>query len=188
MTVKTDYSRFHIHDELTAPEGSLKILNSVARAGGEVSKLVGVLAGAPSVLRAFARMRHELRAGVLDDASKARISLAVAESRGDSYSLAQHVRAAREAGVGLDELNLARSFKSNDERQAALLAFIEMLLATGGRPRAHPQEEAREAGWTDEELLEAIAHTALVEFQSLVANAAELPVDQAVSRFTPGPA
>jgi alkylhydroperoxidase family enzyme len=186
MTVKTDYSRFHIHDELTAPEGSLKILASVARAGGEVSKLVGVLAGAPSVLRAFIRMRHELRVGVLGDATKARISLAVAERRRDSYSLAQNVRTAREAGLGLDEISAARTFRSADERQAAMLTFIEKLLETGGRPRAHLQEEAREAGWTDEELLEAIAHAALAEFQSLVSNAAELPVDHADSRFLPG--
>ncbi len=26
MTIKTDYSRFDIHDELTAPEGSQRIL------------------------------------------------------------------------------------------------------------------------------------------------------------------
>ena len=37
MTVKTDYSRFHIHDELTAPEGSIKLLKSVQSSGGPVS-------------------------------------------------------------------------------------------------------------------------------------------------------
>ena len=62
MTIKTDVSRFHIHDELTAPEGSVKILKSVQGAAGEISKFVGVLAGAPAALRAYARMRHELRA------------------------------------------------------------------------------------------------------------------------------
>ena len=44
MTVKTDMSRFHIHDELTAPEGSIKILKGVQGAAGEVSKFIGVLA------------------------------------------------------------------------------------------------------------------------------------------------
>ena len=53
MTVKTDYSRFDIHDELTAPEGSLKILNGIQTAGGAVSKFIGVLAGAPAALRAY---------------------------------------------------------------------------------------------------------------------------------------
>src|SRR5204863_3345256 len=90
MTVKTDISRFHIHDELTAPDDSARLLQGMASAGGSVSKFVGVLAGAPSALRAFARMRHELRGGVLPGATRVRIALAVAEERGDPYSIAQH--------------------------------------------------------------------------------------------------
>ena len=99
MTVKTDISRFHIHDELTAPEGSVKILKGVQGAAGEVSKFIGVLAGAPAALRSYARMRHELRAGSLPQATRERIGLAVAERRGDPYSLAQHARTARAAGA-----------------------------------------------------------------------------------------
>ena len=178
MTVKTDYSRFDIHDELTAPEGSIKILKGVQSAGGGVSKFIGVLAGAPAALRAFARMRHELRGGALPQPTRERIGLAVAERRGDPYSIAQHARTARAAGLGLDEISRARSFKSADPREAALLAFLEASLAVDGRPANHLVEEAREAGWTDEELLEAVAHVALNEFQSLIANAAALPQDQ----------
>lgn len=174
MTVKTDYSRFDIHDELSAPEGSIPILKSVSTAGGSISKLVGVLAGAPAVLRAFTRMRSELRAGILPEPTRLRIALAVAERRNDDYSVAQHAGIARRAGLGIDEISRARSFSSNDPREEALLAFLAGALETG-RPAKHLQEEAREVGWTDEEILEALAQLALNEFQSLVANAAELP-------------
>src|SRR5919106_5276644 len=178
MTVKTDISRFDIHDELTAPEGSVRILKGIASAGGSVSKFIGVLAGAPAALRAYARMRSELRGGSLPRQTRERIALAVAERRGDTYSIAQHARTARAAGLGLDEISSARSFTSNDEREAALLAFLESLLDSEGHPQSHLHEEAREIGWTDEQILEAIAHLALGEFQSLIANAAALPQDQ----------
>jgi AhpD family alkylhydroperoxidase len=178
VTIKTDYSRFDIHDELTAPEGSVKILKGVLTGGGEISKFIGVLAGAPAALRAFARMRHELREGVLPPATRERIALAVAEHRGDTYSVAQHARTGRAAGLGLDEVSRARSFTSGDEKEAALLAFLRTLVDSGERPSAHLGEEAREAGWTDEEILEAVAHLALSEFQTLVANAAALPQDR----------
>ena len=178
MTIKTDYSRFDIHDELTAPEGSVKILKGIQTAGAEISKFIGVLAGAPAALRAFARMRHELREGALPRATRERIALAVAERRGDTYSVAQHAGTGRAAGLGLDEVSRARSFTSGDEKEAALLAFLEALLASDQRPSAHLAEEAREAGWTDEEILEAVAHVALAEFQTLIANAAALPQDQ----------
>ena len=186
MTIKTDISRFDIHDELTAPEGSVKILRGVQSAsGGAVSKFVGVLAGSPAALRAFTRMRHELRDGKLPRPTRERIALAVAERRADPYSIAQHARTARAAGLGLDEVSRARSFTSGDPRQAALLAFLEAVLEGDGRPQAHLHEEAREVGWTDEEILEAVAHLAMNEFQSLIANAAALPHDQTDPKVLP---
>jgi alkylhydroperoxidase family enzyme len=189
MTIKTDISRFDIHDELTAPEGSMKILKGAQTAGGgEVSKFIGVLAGSPAALRAYARMRHELRGGELPRATRERIALAVAERRGDPYSIAQRAKTARAAGLGLDEVSRARSFTSSDPREAAMLVFLEAVMATDGRPSAHLAEEAREHGWNDEQLLEAVAHVALAEFQSLIANAAALPQDQSDPSVLPAAA
>ena len=42
--------------------------------------------------------------------------------------------------------------------------------------------------WSDEQLLEAIAHVALNEFQSLMANASALPQDQLDSSVLPAAA
>ncbi len=104
MTVKTDVSRFQIHDELTAPDESAPLIKTIQATGGAVTKFVGVLAGAPAVLRAYTRMRSELRGGVLPRATRERIALAVAEYRDDTYSIAQHAKSARSAGLGLDEV------------------------------------------------------------------------------------
>jgi len=188
MTVKTDISRFQIHDELTAPDDSARLLKGMASAGGSVSKFVGVLAGAPAALRAFARMRHELRGGELPQPTRERIALAVAEDRGDTYSIAQHARTARAAGLGLDEISRARGWSSSDPREAALLTFLKALFEADGRPAHHLLEEAREVDWSDEQLLEAVAHLALSEFQSLMANAAALPQDQSDPSILPSAA
>src|SRR4051812_25535518 len=133
-------------------------------------------------------MRSELRAGVLPVATRERIALAVAEHRGDSYSIAQHAKSARAAGLGLDEVSRARSFDSSDEREAALLAYLQAALDGHPDPPLHLHEEAREAGWSDEEILEAVGHLALNEFQSLIAGAAALPKDQATPRVLPSAA
>ncbi len=185
MTVKTDISRFDIHDELTAPDESARLLAGMSSAGGEVAKFIGVLAGSPAALRAFARMRHELRAGALPRPTRERIALAVAESRGDTYSVAQHARTARAVGLGLDEISQARSWTSSVPREAALLAFLKGLYEADDRPSVHLLEEAREVDWSDEELLEAVAEVALSEFQSLMANAAALPQDQSDPSILP---
>lgn len=177
MTVKTEVSRFHIHDELTAPDGSAPIIKSIQTAGGAVSKFLGVIAEAPSALRAYTRLRTEVRSGVLPRATRERINLATAEWRNDAYSLNQHSRTARAAGLGLDEVAKARDFTSSDPKEAALLALLRETLDPEESPPHYLVEEARESGWTDEEILEAIAEMALSEFQSLFASAAALPLE-----------
>jgi alkylhydroperoxidase family enzyme len=46
----------------------------------------------------------------------------------------------------------------------------------------HVHEEAREAGWTDEQLLEAIAYAALEQFTAMVNVAGDVPVDGSVEQ------
>ena len=188
MTVKTAVSRFHIHDELTAPDESAPLIKTIQATGGAVTKFIGVLAGSPAVLRAYTRMRSELRGGVLPQATRERIALAVAEHREDSYSIAQHAKSAKRAGLGLDEVSRARSFSSSDPKEQALLTYLEAALEAKSAPPLHLHEEARESGWSDEEILEAVGHLALNEFQSLIAGAAALPKDQATPRVLPSAA
>jgi alkylhydroperoxidase family enzyme len=175
--MKTKESRFQVHDELTAPERSLPVLKGALAGGGQLPNFIGVLAGAPAVLRAYARLRSELRNGSLPWATQQRIALAVAQHQGSEYALSTLQRTAREAGLGLDEIALARHFDSRDEREAVLLRFVEGLLDSDGPPKVHLQEEAREAGWTDEQILEAVAHVALASFGNLVTRAGDVPVD-----------
>ena len=78
-TMKTSMSRFQIHDDLTAPEGSVPVLRGALATGGQLPNFLGVLAGSPAALRAYARFRSELRHGKLTLATLERIALAVAE-------------------------------------------------------------------------------------------------------------
>ena len=76
-----------------------------------------------------------------------------------------------------DEIAAARHFTSAEVREAALLAYLRSLIEDRGRPPVHLHEEAREAGWSDEQLLEAIAFVALETFTALINVAGDVPVD-----------
>src|SRR2546423_11052322 len=162
--MKNHMSRFQIHDDLTAPEGSMPVLRGALATGGQLPNLLGVLAGSPAALRAYARFRSELRHGKLTQATLERIALAVAEHYGSEPGVAMHSRTARAAGLAIDEVALARQWNSKDEREAALLRYLKALLDERGRAPMHLHEEAREAGWDDEQILEAIAAVALEAF------------------------
>lgn len=175
--MKTAMSRFPVHDDLTAPEGSLPVLRGALATAGQLPNFLGVLAGSPAALRGYARFRAELRHGKLTLPTLERISLAVAEHHGSQPGIALHTRTARAAGLGLDEVALAREFDAIDAREAALLRFLKAVVEGDGPPPIHLHEAALEAGWTDEHLLEAIAYVALETFTAMVNVAGDVPVD-----------
>src|ERR1700748_3135555 len=128
--MKTSMSRFQIHDALTATAGSVKVLRGALASGGQLPNFLGVLAGSPAALRAYARFRSELRHGSLPLKTQQRIGLCVSQFQGSAYCQQLLQRTGRDAGLGLDEIALAKSFESNDEKDAALLRFIKVLVET----------------------------------------------------------
>jgi len=175
--MKTKESRFQVHDELTAPERSLPVLNGALAGGGQLSNFIGMLAGSPATLRAYARFRSELRHGTLPLKTQQRIALAVAEHQSSEYALSALQRTARDSGLGVDEIALARGFDSADEREATLLRYVKSLLEETGPPDRHLHEEAREADWTDEQILETVAHVSLHSFTNTITRAGDVPLD-----------
>ncbi|HEU4977888.1 MAG TPA: carboxymuconolactone decarboxylase, partial [Solirubrobacteraceae bacterium] len=152
-------------------------LRGALASGGQLPNVLGVLAGSPAALRAYARFRSELRHGALEVGTLERISLAIAEHYESDPGIALHSRTARQAGLGLDEVALAREWDSHDEREATLLRYLRALVEGQSRPPMHLHEEAREAGWSDEQILEAIAFVALETFTAMVNVAGEVPTD-----------
>jgi len=178
--MKTKMSRFTIHDDESAPEGSLPIIKGALGASGQLPNFVGVLANSPAALRAYARFRSELRNGELSRPTLERISLAVNARYGSVPGLTLHARTARQEGLGLDEIELAKQCESRDDRDAALLALVRELLAGTTPFPAHVLEEARELGWTDAQLLETIAFVSLESFTAMVNVAGDVPVDGSI--------
>ena len=127
--MKTPMSRFHIHDELTAPEGSVPVLRGALATGGQLPNFLGVLAGSPAALRAYARFRSELRHGTLTLPTLERIALAVAEHYHSDPGTAMQSRTKRTSFsrqkarmsfsvVGVSGTD-AESYRSSNRRRAA---------------------------------------------------------------------
>src|SRR5437763_16413395 len=95
--MKTPMSRFQIHDDLTAPEGSVAVLRGALASGGQLPNFLGVLAGSPAALRAYATFRSELRHGKLTLPTLERLALGDAEYYPAEAGIAIHSRAPRRA-------------------------------------------------------------------------------------------
>ena len=172
--MKIKESRFQVHDELTAPERSVPVLKGALSGGGRRRTSSACSAGLP---RRFAATRVPVRASqrLAPWATQQRIALGVAEHQGSEYALATLQRTGREAGLGIDEIALAREFDSRDEHEAVLLRFAKALVTADTPPPLHFLEEAREAGWTDEQILEAVANVGLASFSNLLTGPPNFP-------------
>ncbi len=58
-----------------------------------------------------------------------------------------------------------------------MLDYVRILVVDREKPPMHLHEEAREDGWTDEQLLEAIAFVSMESFAAMINVAGEVPVD-----------
>ena len=131
------------------------------------------------MLRAYARFRSELRNGTLPLRDPA------ADRAGRGRAPGQRVRARRRSSApratpgsaSTRSRSRASSTPATSARRS-LLRFVKALVETRRRRRrVHILEEAREAGWTDEQILEAVAHVALATFGNLVTRAGDVPLD-----------
>ena len=176
--MKTKESRFQVHDDLTAPERSLPVLKGALAGGGQLSNIVGVLAGAPAALRAYARLRSELRHGTLplQDPAAHRARRRRAPGQRVRAGHARAHRLARPAWASTRSPSRASSTPTTSARRRCC-ATCKALLDSDGPPPLHLHEEAREAGWEDEQILEAVAHVALNSFANLVTRAGDVPKD-----------
>ncbi len=86
-------SRFRSDDELiVAPSAACQAARGALAGGGQLPNFLGVLAGSPAALRAYARFRSELRHGRLGLAIT-RADRARAEHHGAQQNVATHSRA-----------------------------------------------------------------------------------------------
>ena len=142
MTVKTDYSRFDIHDELTAPEGSDPDPEGHLDRAAARSRSSSACSPAPPPRCApTPGCAHELRAGVLPraDPRADRAGGRRAPRRRLQRRPARPHRAAR-AGLGLDEISRARSFTSADPSARRRCSPSSRRCSTPtARPTAHLQ-------------------------------------------------
>ena len=139
-------SRFHIHDDLTAPE-ACPVLRGATRRAASCRTSSACSPALPPRCARYARFRSRA-APRPPHPRRSSGSRSPSPSTGSAPGVAMHARAARAVGLALDEVALARQCESSDEREAALLRWLEALLAGGKPPMHSTRRRARPAGTT----------------------------------------
>lgn len=152
-------------------------LDQIRAAFGGVPAMFRAVANSPAALQSMWGAFGALGTGTLGAAVGEQIAVAVANRNACEYCLAAHTALGRKAGVARDDLTAAQDGTSSDPRVEALLRFALALVDERGHVSAQDVQAVRDAGWTDEQVVEVVAHVALNLFTNYVNVALDVPVD-----------
>ena len=85
-----------------------------------------------------------------------------------------------------DEIERAQRFESEDDQRAAALRFAREVVETRGHPSDEALEEVRNAGYTDEQIVEMVATVNLATFTNYMNDFMGTEVDLPVQEPTDG--
>lgn len=88
-----------------------------------------------------------------------------------------HSAVAEQLGLSVAERQRAQRFQAEDPKLAAALELAGQVVETRGHPSDEALDRVREAGYSDAEIMEMVAHVALTTFSNYVNETAQTEVD-----------
>lgn len=164
-------------DAATASPEQQQILANVKKALGIVPNLVSTLAQSTAAAGAYLAFSGALAKGSLSAKLREQIALTVGEANSCGYCVSAHTYIGTHAGLSSEEVLAARTAESTDPKSGAALAFAQKVANHRGNVTDEDVAGLRELGFTDGDIVEIIANTALNIFTNYFNNAVATVID-----------
>lgn len=170
-------ARINPVDRGTATGKAKELLDQVGRKLGFVPNMMRTMAVSPPVLEGYLGLSGALAGGALPPKLREQIALAVGEANGCQYCVSAHTAIGTRLGATEAELAASRDAASIDPRADAALRFARALVERRGDVGDADVARVREAGWSDAEVAEIVAHVALNVFTNYLNLTADTEID-----------
>jgi len=154
-----------------------ELLDAVQAKLGMTPNMMRTMANSPAALEGYLNFSGALGGGKLPAKLREEIALAVGEANRCEYCVSAHTAIGRLVGLQADEIAAARQSSSTDSKQDAALKFAQVLSAKRGEATDAEVQAVKDAGYTEGEVAEIIAHVALNVFTNYFNIAAQTEVD-----------
>ena len=162
--------------ERAAPRAGA-LLDAVEQKLGMVPNMMRTMAQGPAVLDGYLALSAALARGQLGGRIGEQIALHTAEQNGCAYCAAAHTALGKGNGLSDADIEAARSGRASDTRAAAALALARAVIEARGHVADADIRAAREAGLSEGEIGEVVAHVALNVFTNYFNSLADTDVD-----------
>lgn len=164
-------------DRNTADSGAAELLDAVERKMRAVPNIISTMANSPAVAKAYLGFGQALSTGALPHRLREQIALLVGEINGCGYCIAAHTALGKAAGLSEGETCDARRGASRDEKERVALGFARKVVQDRGIVTDDDMEKVRQAGYSDGEIGEIVAHVAMNIFSNYFNHVAGTEVD-----------
>ncbi|MBS6435768.1 MULTISPECIES: carboxymuconolactone decarboxylase family protein [Pantoea] len=172
-------SRLHTITESDATGITAQLFSAIKGSMGKVpNAYLTIGSNSPDVLGQMLQLNAALHKGSLSARELEAINLAVSEESGCDYCLAAHTLMAKKAGYTDEQtLELREARFSGDARIDALVQFVQYLVSTRGTVSADRVASFREAGFSDQQVVETIGAVSAILFTNMVNRVNDTVVD-----------
>lgn len=165
-----------ITNETATPEQAA-LFDAIQAQIGMVPNFLKVFANSPAALRAFLGLHGIANEGGLDLPTRERIALALAQQNSCEYCLSAHSAIGKKAGLDNSEINANRAGSSNDSKAAVAVKLARSLAEHSGDITTAELIEARNAGYSDADIVEIITHVGMNILTNILGKASRVEID-----------
>ncbi len=144
---------------------------------GMVPNFLKIFANSPVALKAFLGLHSIANEGSLDGLTKERIALALAEKNACQYCVSAHTAIGKKAGLSSAEIEANRAGTSQDAKAAAAVKLAKALAEHNGEVTTAELLEARNAGYSESDIVEIITHVGMNIMTNILGKASRVEID-----------
>ena len=162
------------------------VFDAIEKRYGIVPNFFRALATSPSLSRGHLDLMLALDGSGLPNGLREQIAIGTAQFNGCTYCLPAHTMVGKTWG-GLDDERaaLARRFLSRDPKEQAALTFAQAVLTHRGAVPDATLAAAREAGWSDAEIVALLGEVTVNILRNFLNRLAETELDPYMTAIDP---
>lgn len=144
---------------------------------GIVPNFLKAIANSPAALRAFLGLHGIASEGSLDPKARERIALGLAQQNTCEYCLSAPTAIGRNAGLSNAEIEANRAGTSQDAKASVAVKFARSIAECTAEVTPAEITEARNAGYSDAEIVEIITHVGITVLTNMIGKASRSGID-----------
>lgn len=170
-------SRINLVTTETANQEQQALFDAIQAQLGVVPNFLKIFANSPVALKSFLGLYGVAHEGSLEPLTRERIALALAQQNSCEYCLSAHTALGKKAGLSNDEMSANRAGTSQDAKAAIAVKLARSLVEHQGEIATAELIEARNAGFTDSDIVEIITHVGLNILTNILGKASRVEID-----------